>query len=95
MAALCLREVADFDAKAFYELVSERLPRYAAPVFVRLQSDFETTGTFKLRKVELQKQGFDPEACGEPVLVRDDASRSYLPLTPERLAEIRSGDHRL
>ena len=75
--------------------VSEGLPRYATPAFLRLQGELEVTGTFKLRKVDLQKQGFDPEACGEPVLVRDDGAGSYVPLSEDRLAEIRAGDHRL
>ena len=67
------------------------LPRYAAPLFVRLLAEQETTGTFKIRKVDLQKQGFDPDAIADPLFVRDDAAGAYVPLTRERAAEIRSG----
>ena len=36
------------------------LPPYARPIFLRLRPEMEITGTFKLRKVELVKDGFDP-----------------------------------
>lgn len=36
------------------------LPSYARPQFIRLLSKVDMTGTFKLKKVDLQKEGFDP-----------------------------------
>ena len=36
------------------------LPTYARPLFIRLLSKVDMTGTFKLKKVDLQKEGFDP-----------------------------------
>lgn len=96
MAALLGPEAGSFDGKAFYAFAAERLPSYAMPAFLRLVSDVELTGTFKIRKVDLQRQGFDPEACGgDPLLVRDDDARAYVPLDAERLAAIRAGEHRL
>jgi fatty-acyl-CoA synthase len=53
------------------------------------------TGTFKLRKVELQNEGYDPAKVSDPLFVRDDQARAYLPLTPERLAAVRSGELRV
>ena len=91
MAALVLPEASGFDGRSFYELVEHSLPPYAAPVFVRLQSEPELTGTFKLRKVDLQKEGYDPELVRDPLFVRDDAAREYAPLTPERLRGLRMG----
>jgi fatty-acyl-CoA synthase len=84
-----------FDGEAFYAFTTENLPAYAAPVFVRQLTDVEVTGTFKLRKVELKEQGFDAPDIKDPVFVRDDQTRSYRPLTPEILAEIRDGRRRL
>jgi fatty-acyl-CoA synthase len=91
MVALLLHDGARFDGKSFYAFVSERLPRYACPAFVRVQLEADLTGTFKLRKVDLQKQGFDPSLVGEPLFARDDASKAYVPLTPEVHAAIRGG----
>lgn len=36
------------------------LPSYARPQFVRLLTKVDMTGTFKLKKLDLQKEGFDP-----------------------------------
>jgi fatty-acyl-CoA synthase len=67
------------------------LPRYAAPLFVRLLAEQDTTGTFKIRKVDLQREGFDPSSILDPLFVRDDAAGAYVPLTKELAEEIRSG----
>ena len=37
------------------------LPDYARPVFVRIRKDLDMTATFKQRKIDLVKQGFDPD----------------------------------
>jgi len=91
MAAIVLAEGATFDGAAFYRHVSEVLPRYAAPVFVRVLTEQEVTGTFKIRKVELVREGFDPGAVGDPLHLRDDEAGSYVPLTDALHERITSG----
>jgi acyl-CoA synthetase (AMP-forming)/AMP-acid ligase II len=93
MAALVLN--GDFDPDAFRRHVDEALPPYARPVFVRLQSTLETTGTLKLKKTELRKEGFDPGEVSDPLFVRHPQKDSYVPLTPELHAEIVGGGLRL
>jgi fatty-acyl-CoA synthase len=95
MAALVADDRSSFDGKAFHRFVSEGLPAYAAPIFVRLTGEPDVTGTFKHRKVELQSEGFDVERIADPILVRDDEAGAYVPLTPETMGEIRSGARRL
>jgi fatty-acyl-CoA synthase len=90
MAALLLQPGVAFDGAAFYRH-AQSLPRYSTPLFVRLLAEQELTGTFKIRKVELQREGFDPAAVADPIFLRDDAARAYIPLTPELSTEIRSG----
>jgi len=75
--------------------VARSLPSYARPVFVRIGVEIEITGTFKHRKVELVKQGFDPAAIPDPVLYADTAAKSYVPLAPELHARIVAGEVRL
>jgi fatty-acyl-CoA synthase len=89
MAALVVDE--EFDPGALYEHLARELPSYARPVFVRLGSEIEVTGTFKHRKVDLVKQGFDPAVVTDPVLFADAATKSYVPLTPDLHARILAG----
>ena len=44
------------------------------------------TSTFKLRKVDLQRQGYDPQQFDDPLYIRDEASGSYRPYSAELLA---------
>ena len=91
MAALALEGGRDapFDAAACYELAVSKLPPYAVPVFLRLQSESDVTGTFKLRKVALRNEGYDPKATDDPIYVRDDAGRTYTRLHDAADARIR------
>lgn len=59
--------LADFDFTGFIQHLNASLPAYAVPQYLRFREAQEITGTFKFRKVELKKEGFDPRACGEPV----------------------------
>jgi hypothetical protein len=77
MAALVVGQPESFDTRAFYEHAVASLPSYAVPVFVRLQSEAEVTGTFKLRKIELQREGWNPATLADPLFMRDDAARAY------------------
>jgi fatty-acyl-CoA synthase len=95
MAAVLLENPDAFDGEALYGFVDGSLPRYATPIFVRLLLEVEVTGTFKLRKVTLQEQGWDLERVSDPLYLRDDAARAYVPLTRERVEEIRSGQRKL
>ena len=85
MAAVVMQEGQVFDAKKFYDLASARLPRYAQPLFVRLTPVADMTGTYKLRKVDLQREGFDRSKISDTLLVRDLTAACYVPLTDEAL----------
>ncbi|HTO52608.1 MAG TPA: long-chain-acyl-CoA synthetase [Myxococcota bacterium] len=95
MAALILSGAESFDPRAFYAHAVTALPSYAVPVFLRLQHEAEVTGTFKLRKVELQQEGYDPAKVSEPLLMRDDGARSYVPLDADAHRRIASGEIRI
>jgi fatty-acyl-CoA synthase len=93
MAALVVDE--KFDPAELYAHVARELPTYARPVFVRIGSEIEVTGTFKHRKVDLVKQGFDPAVVADPVLFADPGAQSYVPLAPDLYARILAGEVRL
>ena len=95
MAALTLSSLDEFDPRAFYAHVVTALPAYATPVFLRLQREAEVTGTFKLRKVELQQEGYDPAKVTEPLFWRDDGARAYVPLDEDTHRRLLAGDIRV
>lgn len=69
-----------FDPKAFGEHVRNELPAYAQPLFVRLLPALDTTGTFKIRKLDLIADGYDP-AKVKGALFFHDPKRGYVKLT--------------
>lgn len=86
MAAILMQPGQNFDPKAFYDLTEARLPRYAAPMFVRVSAAADLTSTFKLRKVDLQRQGYAPGLFADPLFVRDESTRTYQPYSLQVLA---------
>ncbi len=95
MVALALEDPDSFDPEAFYRFTSQRLPSYAAPLFLRLVKELDVTGTFKLRKVDLVEEGFDPARSSDPILFRDEQTRSYVPLTRKLRKEILTSTRRI
>ena len=77
-----------FDIAGLAHRLEGRLAPYARPVFLRLQPEIVVTGTFKQRKVELVKDGFDPAALPDPIYWLDPALASYERLSPARYTEI-------
>ena len=71
------------------------LPLYAVPLFVRLVPKVELTGTFKLKKVQLRKDGFDIHSVSDSLFVLDSTQQSYINLTPDLYQQILSGNLRL
>jgi fatty-acyl-CoA synthase len=80
-----------FDLGRFYSYVRDRLPAYARPLFVRIRPEMDTTGTFKHRKVDLVRDGFDPRAIGDPLYFRDDSAGAYIALDASLFERIESG----
>jgi len=89
MAALVVN--GDFQLDRLAQNLESALPAYARPVFLRLLPHMEITGTFKQRKVELVKEGFDPSAIAEPLYWLDPATYKYEPLTSAIHADICAG----
>jgi fatty-acyl-CoA synthase len=93
MAALVTAGPIDF-AK-FKAHLEKNLAAYARPIFLRMQPEIEITGTFKHRKVELVKEGYDPRTVADPLFFLDPVDSQYVPLTPELHDRIMAGEIRL
>jgi fatty-acyl-CoA synthase len=89
MAALVVAPT--FDPAKLKETLKENLPAYARPMFLRLKPEMEITGTFKQRKVELVKEGFDPSAIADPLYWYNAATERYERLDAAAYADIISG----
>jgi fatty-acyl-CoA synthase len=83
----------DFDPTALAIHAAARLPAFAVPLFLRVGSNAAITETFKHKKADLQRQGFDPGLITDPLFVLLDGS--YRRLTNERYGEILAGMVRL
>ncbi|HKB97008.1 MAG TPA: long-chain-acyl-CoA synthetase [Rhizomicrobium sp.] len=89
MAALVVD--GDFSLDALPVQLKARLAPYARPIFLRLSPHIDVTGTFKQRKVDLVREGFDPAAIADPLYFLDPASGKYERLTPQHYADIVEG----
>jgi fatty-acyl-CoA synthase len=84
-----------FDLTEFQHHIARRLPAYAQPVFVRISATLETTETFKQKKHQLVREGFDPRLVTDPLLFRDLASGAYRSIDAEAYTCILDGSIRL
>src|ERR1700722_820777 len=86
---------ASFDFDEFSDHLSRRLPAYACPAFVRLSAALEATETFKQKKQDLVRAGFDPHTITAPLFFRDAKSGDFLPLDADYYARLLHGTVRL
>jgi fatty-acyl-CoA synthase len=93
MASLVVDETFDIDKLA--EFADRQLPVYARPVFVRLQPQIETTGTFKYRKMDLVADGFDPARVKDPIWFRSPEKKAYVKITKAQHEKILAGGYKL
>jgi citronellyl-CoA synthetase len=84
----------DFDLKALCGHLQAALPSYAVPKFVRLNKHLEYTPTHKIKKVDLKKEGFDPNRIDDALYVLLPEASEYQPLTQEIYQNILAGEYR-
>jgi len=94
MAALRLASGYALDGAALAAHFDAELPAYAAPLFVRLLGEVETTGTFKYKKTDLKQAGYDPRQVDGPLYVRLPGSNSFQWLDGELHAAIEQRHYR-
>ncbi|MCC6215418.1 MAG: long-chain-acyl-CoA synthetase [Polyangiaceae bacterium] len=82
----------ELDLAAFRATV-EDLPSYAQPRFVRILRRLDTTGTFKIQKMHLKRDGVDPTRLSDPLFVRTE--EGYVPLDAEAWRRVVGGEIRL
>ena len=93
MAAL--RCSAEFEVGVLAEHLRASLPEYARPIFLRIIRQIEVTSTFKPKKHELVREGYDPGSTSDALYFYDRAAGTFQPLTAGDFARIQGGGQRL
>ncbi|XP_014478383.1 PREDICTED: long-chain fatty acid transport protein 4 [Dinoponera quadriceps] len=81
------------DIKELAEGLKKSLPVYARPLFIRVLSELPMTGTFKLKKKDLQQDAFDIKKIKDPVYFLNKGT--YVRMTDEFYNDILHGKIRL
>lgn len=91
--------VVDPDSKISFETLArslkQLLPSYAIPVFLRIVHKVEVTGTFKLQKSTLKKEGFDIGIIEDKLFYFDPKAIMYFALDESKYEKIIRGEIRL
>jgi fatty-acyl-CoA synthase len=93
MAAMVVRE--DFDLVAFRQHLAERLPEYARPLFLRIRCEIEMTATFKPKKQNLSREGYDPNVTADVIYFDDRVRQSFVKLDAVLYERLQNGNIRL
>jgi len=93
MAALVADD--NLNLTALHDYLARQLPEYARPVFLRIRQDNDVTTTFKQKKVDLVKDGFDPSRTSDPIYFSDPQRKAFVRLDGGLLADINAGRIRL
>jgi len=85
----------EMDLEALGQKIEAELASYARPLFIRLLPEMEITGTFKHRKIDLVREGFDPAAIADPLYFRDPEKGRYVSLDVGTYERILAGQIRI
>eukprot|EP00058_Branchiostoma_floridae_P016522 XP_002602010.1 hypothetical protein BRAFLDRAFT_82596 [Branchiostoma floridae] len=92
MASIIVRPDHSLDLPKLFDHVTQYLPSYAVPRFLRLQQAIDVTGTFKQKKVASVEEGFDPQQVIDPLYFMDAGSKTYQPVDQDLYDKIIKGE---
>ncbi len=81
----------ELDLAEFRRHLIDRLPPYARPLFLRIRSNMDLTGTFKYSKTDLVRQGFNPASSDDAVYFNDLELGSFTRLDQQLYERIQMG----
>ena len=97
MASITLKEGAELEQNDLSQMVQQfkrELPAYAVPVFLRVQQQVETTGTFKYSKNKLKEEGFNPDLAKDDLYVLLPNEAQYCLIDSEIYGKIQASAYR-
>jgi fatty-acyl-CoA synthase len=78
MAAIVVES--DLDLGALRQVLSERMPEYARPLFLRIRREIEKTATFKPKKQQFVDEGYDLTLTTDDIYFYDRTGQAYVKL---------------
>ncbi len=85
----------DLDLAALYAHLARSLPDYARPLFLRIRGEMEFTATFKPKKSDLVREGFDPARTSDAIYFNDRKHHAFVRLDGALHQRIMDGEVRL
>ncbi|MDT3684686.1 MAG: long-chain-acyl-CoA synthetase [Pseudorhodoplanes sp.] len=92
MAAIVCQEC---DLEKLHRHLQVLLPDYARPLFLRIRKGIDMTTTFKQKKVDMVKEGFNPVLISDPLYFNDTKMGAFVPLDAALYERFQSGEVRL
>lgn len=92
---LAIGQQTELDFKKLIKEMKTKLAPFAIPVFIRIVDQIEATGTFKLPKVSLQRQGYNISKLDDPIYLVDLKQNDCHRLTEELYSKLMSGEVKL
>jgi fatty-acyl-CoA synthase len=89
MAALVVEP--GLDLKALRDYLAAHLPDYARPLFLRILPEIDITATFKQKKFDLVREGFDPARVADPLYFNDPEAKTFVRLDQALHDRIQAG----
>lgn len=85
----------EFDVAHFRTHLTNCLPDYAHPLFLRVRSDLEVTGTFKYMKSNLMRDGYNPATADDIIYFNDRHRGAFVRLDTELYHRLQTGQVRV
>ena len=91
MAAVVI-DPSKFDLAACHHWLNEHLPSYARPLFLRVRSELlDVTATFKQKKFDLVRQGYNPAETTDQIYFNDARARAFVAVDAKLYEAINAG----
>ena len=91
MASLMVESASDIDIDTVSKFVSDSLPKYSVPVFLRIRETLALTGSYKITKVDLKREGYDIEKITDRIYCWDVSKKAYIPFNSDLYEQLKAG----
>ncbi|MHA2032730.1 MAG: AMP-binding protein, partial [Candidatus Kariarchaeaceae archaeon] len=95
MAALIIDPEIGFKRNDISEFVLKVLPKYSIPLFLRIRQDLEVTGSKKIKKSTLRREGYNINEISEPLYFWDSTANEYIKFDISTYNKLKEGKIRV
>ena len=91
MASLMVESTSGIDINDVSEFVSDSLPKYSVPVFLRIVETLALTGSYKITKVGLKRDEYDIGKIKDKVYCWNVSDKKYIPFDTDLYEQVKAG----